>query len=74
MRGMKETMVPLVIRPLEAVTPKLKTWPQEKLGTTFEFPIQKSAMLRTTKILRRTLKLPENLIYMLHFQLFNMCY
>ncbi|KAF7659580.1 hypothetical protein LDENG_00296350 [Lucifuga dentata] len=54
----KSKVVPVVNGALGAVTPKLGEWLQEIPGTTSEVSIQKSAVLRTAKILRRTLKLP----------------
>ena len=38
--------------------PKLEEWLQDIPGTTSELSVQKSAVLGTAKILRRTLKLP----------------
>ena len=58
MWGMKVTVVPVVVGALGAVTPKLDAWLQEIPGTTSEISVQKSALLGTAKILRRTLKLP----------------
>ncbi|XP_076747360.1 uncharacterized protein LOC101485988 [Maylandia zebra] len=54
----KVTVVPVVIGALGAVTPKLGEWLQQIPGTTSEISVQKSAVLGTAKILRRTLKLP----------------
>ena len=51
-------MVPVVIGALGAVTPKLREWLQQIPGRTSEISVQKSALLGTAKILRRTLKLP----------------
>ncbi|TWW54978.1 hypothetical protein D4764_09G0000270 [Takifugu flavidus] len=58
MWGMKATVVPVVIGTLGAVTPNLSRWPQQIPGTTSEISVQKSAVLGTAKILRRTLRLP----------------
>ena len=55
---MKVKVVPVVIGALGAVTPKLEEWLQQIPGTTSELSVQKSAVLGTAKILRRTLKLP----------------
>uniref|UniRef100_A0A3P9D2Q4 Histone H4 n=1 Tax=Maylandia zebra TaxID=106582 RepID=A0A3P9D2Q4_9CICH len=41
-----------------AVTPKLGEWLQQIPGITSEISVQKSAVLGTAEILRRTLKLP----------------
>ncbi|XP_076747453.1 uncharacterized protein LOC143421715 [Maylandia zebra] len=54
----KVTVVPVVIGALGAVTPKLGEWLQQIPGITSEISVQKSAVLGTAKILRRTLKLP----------------
>ena len=54
----KATVVPVVIGTLGAVTPMLEKWLQQIPGTTSDISIQKSAILGTAKILRRTLKLP----------------
>ena len=51
-------MVPVVIEALGAVTPKLEERLQQIPGTTSELSVQKSAVLGTAKILRRTIKLP----------------
>ncbi|TWW73543.1 hypothetical protein D4764_15G0009370 [Takifugu flavidus] len=58
MWDMKATVVPVVIVTLRAVTPKLCRWLQQIPGTTSEISTQKSAVLGTVKILRRTLRLP----------------
>ena len=58
MWGVKATVVPVVIGALGAVTHKLGEWLQQIPGTTSEVSVQKSAVLGTAKILRRTLKLP----------------
>ena len=55
----KAKVVPVVIRALGAVTPKLEEWLQQISGTTSDLSVQKSAMLATAKILFRTLKLPD---------------
>uniref|UniRef100_A0A3B3HDB2 HAT C-terminal dimerisation domain-containing protein n=1 Tax=Oryzias latipes TaxID=8090 RepID=A0A3B3HDB2_ORYLA len=52
------TVVPVVIGALGAVTPKLEEWLQQIPGKTSDLLVQKSAVLGTAKILRRTLKLP----------------
>ena len=52
-------MVAVVKGALGAVTPKLKAWLQQIIGTTSELSVQTSAVLGTAKILRRTLKLPD---------------
>ncbi|TWW61003.1 hypothetical protein D4764_05G0010930 [Takifugu flavidus] len=57
MCGIKATVVPIVIGTLWAVTPNLSRWLQQIPGTTSEFSVQKSAVLGTAKILRRTLRL-----------------
>ena len=54
----KASVVPVVVGALGAVTPKLGEWLQQIPGTTSETSVQKSAVLGTAKILRRTLKLP----------------
>ncbi len=54
----KASVVPVVVGALRAVTPKLGEWLQQIPGTTSEASVQKSAVLGTAKILRRTLKLP----------------
>uniref|UniRef100_A0A3B3HW39 Reverse transcriptase domain-containing protein n=1 Tax=Oryzias latipes TaxID=8090 RepID=A0A3B3HW39_ORYLA len=54
----KVTVVPVVIGALGAVTPKLEEWLQQIPGKISDISIQKSAVLGTAKILRRTLKLP----------------
>ena len=51
-------VVPVVIGALRAETPKLKKWLQQIPETTTELSVQESAVLGTTKILCRTLKLP----------------
>ena len=51
----KAKVVPVVIG---AVTPKLEEWLQQIPGTKSELSVQKSVVLGTAKILRRTLKLP----------------
>ncbi|TWW76591.1 hypothetical protein D4764_13G0012530 [Takifugu flavidus] len=58
MWGMKATVVPVVIGTLGVVTPNLSRWLQQIPGTTSEISVQKSAVLGTAKILRRTLRLP----------------
>ena len=55
---MKATVVPVVIGALGAVTPTLEKWLQQIPGETSDISLQKSAVLGTAKILRRTLKLP----------------
>lgn len=40
-----------------ALTPRMVEWPQQIPGTTSEISAQKSAVLGTARILRRTLKL-----------------
>ena len=55
----KATAVPVVIRALWAATPKLGQWLHLIPGTTCEISVQKSAVLGTAKILRRTLRLPD---------------
>ncbi len=59
MSGVKATVVPVVIGALGAVTHKLGEWLQQIPGTTSEVSVQKSAILRTTNIQCRTLKLPD---------------
>ncbi|KAK7879105.1 hypothetical protein WMY93_034112 [Mugilogobius chulae] len=54
----KATVVPVVIGALGAVTPKLDEWLQHIPGSTPDISVQKSAVLGTARILRRTLKLP----------------
>ncbi|XP_051916213.1 uncharacterized protein LOC127597287 isoform X2 [Hippocampus zosterae] len=54
----KVTVVPVVVGALGAVTPKLDEWFQQIPGTTSDISVQKSAVLGTARILRRTLKLP----------------
>ena len=54
----KTSVVPVVIGALGAVTPKLEEWLQQIPGKTSDIWVQKSAVLGTAKILRRTLKLP----------------
>ncbi|XP_068190807.1 uncharacterized protein [Antennarius striatus] len=54
----KVNVVPVVVGALGAVTPKLEEWLQQIPGTTSEASVQKSAVLGTAKILRRTLRLP----------------
>ncbi|KAK7922439.1 hypothetical protein WMY93_009341 [Mugilogobius chulae] len=54
----KATVVPVVIGALGAVTPKLDEWLQHIPGSTSGISVQKSAVLGTARILRRTLKLP----------------
>ena len=54
----KADVVPVVEGALGAVTPKLGEWLQQIPGTTSEASVQKSAVLGTAKILRRTLRLP----------------
>ena len=54
----KAKVVPVVIGALGPVTPRLEEWLQQIPGTTSELSVQKSAVLRITKILRRTHKLP----------------
>ncbi|KAK7930440.1 hypothetical protein WMY93_006835 [Mugilogobius chulae] len=54
----KATVVPVVIGALGAVTPKLDEWLQHIPGSTSDISVQKSAVLGTARILRRTLKLP----------------
>ena len=54
----KASVVPVVIGALGAVTPKLEEWLQQIPGKTSDISVQKSAVLGTAKILRRTLKLP----------------
>lgn len=58
MWGVKASVVPVVIGALGAVTPKLEGWLQQIPGTPSETSVQKSAILGTAKILRRTLRLP----------------
>ena len=58
MWGVKAKVIPVVIGALGAVTPKLGEWLQQIPGRTSEISVQKSALLGTAKILRRTLKLP----------------
>ena len=58
----KAKVVPVVIGALGAVTPKLEEWLEQIPGTTSELSVQKSAVLATVKILRRTLKLPRPLV------------
>ena len=55
---MKAAVVPMVFGALRAVTPKLREWLQQILGTTSETSVQKRTVLGTAKILHRTLKLP----------------
>uniref|UniRef100_A0A8C8DT49 Uncharacterized protein n=1 Tax=Oryzias sinensis TaxID=183150 RepID=A0A8C8DT49_9TELE len=55
----KVTVVTVVIGALGAVTPKLEEWLQQIPGKISDISIQKSAVLGTAKILRRTLKLPD---------------
>ena len=54
----KAKVVPVMIGALGAVAPKLEEWLQQIPGTTSELSVQKSVVLGTVKILRRTLKLP----------------
>ena len=54
----KASVVPVVVGALGAVTPKLEEWLQQIPGNTSDISVQKSAVLGTAKILRRTLKLP----------------
>uniref|UniRef100_A0A3Q0S451 Immunoglobulin V-set domain-containing protein n=1 Tax=Amphilophus citrinellus TaxID=61819 RepID=A0A3Q0S451_AMPCI len=61
----KVTVVPVVIGTLGAVTPKLGERLQQIPGTTSEISVQKSAILGTAKILRRTLTLPGLCIIMI---------
>ncbi|TWW62748.1 hypothetical protein D4764_04G0013950 [Takifugu flavidus] len=58
MWGIKATVVPVVIGTLGAVTPNLSRWFQQIPGTTSEISVQKTAVVGTAKILRRTLRLP----------------
>ena len=51
-------VVPVVVGALGAVTPSLQTWLAEIPGDISDLALQKSALLATSKILRRTLKLP----------------
>ena len=51
-------VLPVVIGAIGAVTPKLEEWLQQIPGTTSELDVEKSAVLGTAKVLRRTLKLP----------------
>lgn len=51
----KVTVVPLVIRVLCAVTPKLDEWLQQILGATSEIFLQESAVLGLSMILHRSL-------------------
>ena len=55
---MKVKVIPVVIGALGAVTPNLEKWLQQIPGTTSELFVQKSAVVGTAKVLRRTLKLP----------------
>ncbi|KAK7886240.1 hypothetical protein WMY93_025861 [Mugilogobius chulae] len=54
----KATVVPVVIGALGAMNPKLDEWLQHIPGSTSDISVQKSAVLGTARILRRTLKLP----------------
>ena len=50
----KASVVPVVVRALRAVTPKLGEWLQQIPGTTSEASVQKSTVLGTAKILRHS--------------------
>ncbi|XP_077138906.1 uncharacterized protein LOC143804564 [Ranitomeya variabilis] len=54
----KATVILAVLGALRTVTPKLEECLQQIPGATSELSVQKSAMLGTAKMLRRTLKLP----------------
>lgn len=54
---MKGKVVPVVIRVIGAVTPKLCKWLQQIRGTTSGISVQKSAVLGTATTLHRTIKL-----------------
>ena len=58
MWGIKASVVPLVIRALVAVTPKLGEWLQQIPGILLEISAQKRAILGAAKNLCRTLRLP----------------
>ena len=51
-------VVPIVVGALGAVTTTLEKWLEQIPGRTTEISIQKNAILGTSRILRRTLKLP----------------
>ena len=53
----KCNVIPFVVGPLGAVTPKLGEWLQQIPGSTPEASFQKSAVLGTAKILSRNLRL-----------------
>lgn len=54
----KAEVVPVVPQALAAVSPELEECLQQIPGATSEFFVQKSAVLRTAKILQKILKLP----------------
>ena len=47
---MKATVVPIVIKTLGAITPKLGGWPQQIPGTTSETSVQKSGVENSTEL------------------------
>ena len=55
---LKAAVVSVIIKAVGAVTPKLGERVQHILETTSEISVQKSTVLGTAKILRRTLELP----------------
>ena len=56
--GTKTKVVPVVVGSLGAVTTKLHSWLSEFPGKVDEISLQKSVLLDTCRMLRRTLKLP----------------
>ena len=58
MWGVTASVVPVVIKALGAVTPKLGEWLQQITGITSVNFAQDRAILGTTKIALRTLRLP----------------
>ena len=54
----KAAVVPIMIKALGAVTPKLSGWLQQILGATSEISVEKSTIRGTAKILCRTPRLP----------------
>lgn len=58
MRGVRATVISVVIGALGAVTPKLGKWLQQIPEMTSEISVQRSTVLETAKILHRTFKLP----------------
>ena len=64
MWGIKASVVPLVIRALVAVTPKLGEWLQQIPGTKSKISVQKSAILGAAEILSRIPWLPGLWLYL----------